>query len=94
MNLPGSQHLFYDDLAAENKLTALNLHKRRLNRLFKGIETAATEGKMVHLWAHPWEFRSAAALEILEDVLSFVAQNTAQGRIHSVTMTEMAKIIL
>ena len=94
VNLPGSQHLFYDNLSAENILTVLNLHKRRLNRIFKGIETAAAEGKMVHLWAHPWEFRSAAALEILEDVLSFVAQKIAQGRIHSVTMTEMAKGIL
>jgi hypothetical protein len=94
VNLPGSQHLFYDKLSVENTLVSLNLHKRRMKRIFKGIETAAAEGKMVHLWAHPWEFRNPAALEILDNTLSYVAQKSAQGSLRSVTMTEMAQIIL
>lgn len=90
VNLPGSQHIFYDNRGAETILTRLSLHKRRLKRIFKGIETAAIEEKIIHLWAHPWEFRSGAALEILEDILAVVADN----KLRSVTMTEMAQIIL
>lgn len=94
VNLPGSQHLFYDNLSVEKTLVSLGLHKRRLKRILKGIETAATEGKMIHLWAHPWEFRSAVAIEILENILSYVNQFYPQGNLRSVTMTEMAQIIL
>ena len=90
VNLPGSQHLFYDNRAIEETLMRFHLYNRRLKRIFNGIETAAAEGKIIHLWPHPWEFRSKPSLEILEDVLKSVSQNN----LRSVTMTKMAQIIL
>lgn len=92
--LPGSQHLFNYNRSMENILDGLNFHKLRLNRIFRGIEKAAVEGKMVHLWAHPWEFRTEKDLEKLEAILCFVAEKVAQGKMRSVSMTEMAQLIL
>ena len=94
VNLPGSQHLFNFNHSIENILDSLKFHKLRLKRIFKGIETAAAEGKIVHLWAHPWEFRIDKDLEKLEAILAFVAQKSNQGRMHPITMTGMANIIL
>ena len=90
VNLPGSQHLFNYNRSMEKILDGLNLHKLRLNRIFKGIEKAAAEGKIVHLWAHPWEFRTEKDVEKLEAILAFVAQK----KLRPVTMTEMARLIL
>jgi hypothetical protein len=92
--LPGSQHLFNYNRSMEIILDKLNFHKLRLNRIFKGIRKAATEGKMVHLWAHPWEFRTEKDIEKLDAILSFAAAEIAKGSMRSVTMTEMARIIL
>ncbi len=90
VNLPGSQHLFNYNRSMENILDGLNFHKLRLKRIFKGIEKAAVEGKIVHLWAHPWEFRTEKDVEKLEAIFASVAQNN----LRPVTMTEMARIIL
>ena len=92
--LRGSQHLFNHNRQMETILDALGFHKLRLKRIFKGIRKAAAEGKMVHLWAHPWEFRTPKDLEKLDAILSFTAEEITQGRMRSVTMTEMAQIIL
>lgn len=92
--LPGSQHLFNYNRSMETVLDGLNLHKLRLKRIFRGIKKAAEEGKIVHLWAHPWEFRTEKDLEKLEAILSFAAEQIQRGNLRSVTMTEMADIIL
>ncbi len=92
--LRGSQHLFNYNRQMETILDALGFHKLRLKRIFKGMRKAAAEGKMVHLWAHPWEFRTAKDLEKLEAILAFAAEEIAHSRLRSVTMTEMANLIL
>lgn len=94
VNLRGSQHLFNFDRSIENVLDSLGLQNLRLNRIFKGIRKAAAEGKIVHLWAHPWEFRTTKDLEKLDTILASVAEQTARGRMRSLTMSEMARIIL
>jgi len=94
VNLPGSQHLFNFNHSMEKVLDRVNLHKLRLNRIFRGIKKAAEDGKIVHLWAHPWEFRTEKDLEKLEAILAFVADKSTQGSIRPITMTDMANIIL
>lgn len=93
VNLRGSQHLVHHHPGAEKWLLKHNLHKRRLKRIYQGIDVAAAEGKIIHLWAHPWEFRNESTLQLLEEIFAYAATILADQSLLSVTMTEMAHIV-
>ncbi|MDZ7318954.1 MAG: hypothetical protein ONB11_07355, partial [candidate division KSB1 bacterium] len=59
----------------------------------KAIKKAAVQKKVVHVWAHPWEFRTEQDFDKLRYIFQHVAQEVSAGNMQSVTMNEMAQIV-
>lgn len=91
VNVPSSQWLFRTDRKIETSLDSLNLHNFRFQATAKGIEKAAEEKKVIHLWAHPHEFRTEKDFEKLRYVFSCFAARAKEGRLQSITMADLAK---
>ncbi len=91
VNLPSSQWLFRADQRIDSILASLNLNNLRLEATVKGIKKAAEEKKVIHLWAHPFEFRTEKNFEKLRYLFSCVADEVNKGRLQSVTMANLAK---
>ena len=94
VNIPSSQWLFRTNRRIETVLDSLNLHTLRLQPTVKGIERAAKERKVIHLWVHPHEFRTEKDFEKLRFVFECFAEQARQGRLQSITMTDLAQQIL
>jgi hypothetical protein len=94
VTLYSSQCFFDLNRKFEHFLDRLNLHNLRFRRVIRGIKAAAEEKKMVHLWAHPCDFRSEKDFIKLRYVLKAVSEEVKMGRMKSVGMTEMAKLII
>ena len=90
-----SSQCFFDlNRKFEHFLDALNLHDLRFKRIIRGIKTAAEEKKMIHIWAHPCDFRTEKDFIKLRHVFASVSQEIKMGRMRSVGMTEMARLII
>jgi hypothetical protein len=94
VNLFSSQCFFDLNRRFEHFLDALNLHNLRFGRVMRGIKAAAEEKKMIHLWAHPSDFRTEKDFLKLQHIFAAVSQEIKKGRMRSVGMTEMARIII
>ncbi|MCK4791940.1 MAG: polysaccharide deacetylase family protein [Desulfobacteraceae bacterium] len=94
VNLRSSQHFFGFNRKLEMILDSVNLHKLRINRMIKGVKKAADEKKIIHIWAHPWEFRTEKDFEKLRYLLGYVSEETNQGRIQSIGMAALAEIAM
>lgn len=94
VNLQSSEHFFDFNRKLEMFLDAQNLHTLRLRRIKQGIQRAAREKKIVHIWAHPWEFRTKKDFEKLQYILTAVAEEIDSGRMQSVGMAELASMIM
>lgn len=90
VDIPTSQHIFAFNRRLETLLDAVSLHTLRLRRIVKAIRKAAAEQKIVHIWAHPWEFRTEKDFEKLRYLLSHAAEQIHAGRMRSIGMTELA----
>jgi hypothetical protein len=90
INLPASQWLFGFNRRAESVLDRLGLHRLRIRRLVDGVNKAARQQKLIHIWAHPCEFRSEKDFDKLRYLLSAVAEQIERGRMQSVGMAELA----
>jgi hypothetical protein len=86
-----SQHLFGFNRRIEKMLDLLNLHTLRIRRVVKGLKKAAEEKKILHIWAHPWEFRSEQDFEKLRHIFDHVSDEVSRGRIRSVAMADLTK---
>lgn len=93
VNIPSSQCFFGFNRRAEEVLDAINLHKLRIRRIIKGIRMAAEERKVIHIWAHPCDFKTEKDFEKLRYLLDSVADEMSKGRIRSITMSCLANII-
>ncbi|MBN1121013.1 MAG: polysaccharide deacetylase family protein [Anaerolineae bacterium] len=93
-NLPSSQWLFRINRKLETTLDTMNLHRLRLGPMIKGIRRAAEQKKVIHLWAHPWEFRTEKDIDKLRVLFGVVQDEVKNGRLRSVTMGEMADELL
>jgi len=91
VNVPSSQWLFRTDRRIEKSLDRLNLHNLRFFRTVKGIEKAAKERKIIHLFAHPHEFRTEKDFDKLRYIFCHFAKYAKQGRLRSITMADIAK---
>jgi hypothetical protein len=60
----------------------------------KAVRRAAHERKVVHFWAHPWDFRTEQDFDKLKFLLDHVAQHVDSGTLRSVGMSELAEIVL
>ncbi len=91
VNIPSSQWLFRTDRRIETSLDWLNLPNLRFAGTVKGIEKAAKEKKIIHLWAHPHEFRTEKDFRKLRYVFGQFASHAKAGRLKSVTMADLAR---
>jgi hypothetical protein len=94
VEIGSSQHFFDFHPLAERMLDKARLHRLRLRRIKYGIGEAAKKRKMLHVWAHPWEFRTEQDFDRLRCMFEHVAHQIAQGRMLSVGMTEFARLTL
>ena len=94
VNLPGSRGFFQIDRRVDQFLDSMGMGGLRIARLKRGVERAAREGKTVHIWAHPCEFRSESDLEKLRDLFACVAEQVRVGRMRSVSMGQLASEVL
>ncbi|MBN1312808.1 MAG: polysaccharide deacetylase family protein [Anaerolineae bacterium] len=94
VNVGTSQHFFDFPAPLEEMLDKMNLHRLRLRRIAYGIHEAARQRRMLHIWAHPWEFSTGQDFDKLRYIFEHVAHEIAQGRMRSVGMTEFAKLAL
>lgn len=91
--LPPSEYFFDLNRHLELFMDFLNLHKLRTKRMINGIKRAATEKKMIHLWAHPCEFHTEKDFAKLRQVFMAVSEEVVRGRMRSVGMSEMARLL-
>ena len=94
VNLRSSQHFFGFNRRLEMILDSLNLHKLRINRMIKGVKKAADEKRIIHIWAHPWEFRTEKDFAKLRYLLEYVSEETNRGRMRSIGMAALAEIAM
>ncbi len=94
VNLPASRGFFQIDRRVDHALDSLGLGRLRIARIKRGVERAAREGKTVHIWAHPCEFRRESDLEKLRELFACVAEQVRQGRMRSVSMGQLADEVL
>jgi hypothetical protein len=91
VNLPSSRWLFGFNRKLDRGLDALNLQTLRMYKIVQGIKQAAREKKIIHIWAHPYEFQTPKDIEKLRYLLKHVAEEVKQGRMQSIGMAELAE---
>jgi hypothetical protein len=62
----------------------------RVARVEKGLDAAAKDGAMLHLWTHPHAFADDASIADLAAVLDAVARRRDRGDVEVLTMAEAA----
>ncbi len=93
VNLRATQHIFGFNRQVELLLDAWNLPLLRMRRIVNAIQKASAQKKVVHIWAHPWEFRTEKDFDKLRYVFEHVAREVEAGKMKSVSMNEMAAIV-
>jgi peptidoglycan/xylan/chitin deacetylase (PgdA/CDA1 family) len=91
VNFPSSRWLFGFNRQAERILDSLNLYNLRIRNVVKGVKKAAVEKKIIHIWAHPYEFCTRKDIEKLRCVLDCVSDEMSRGRIQSIGMADLAQ---
>jgi len=94
VNLYSSQDFFGFNRNVEMVLDSINLDNVRFNRIIKTVKKAANEKKIVHITAHPWEFKTDKDLDKLRYLLGYVVEDISAGRLQSIGMTELAKKVI
>lgn len=93
VNLRATQHIFGFNRGVDLFLDACHLSLLRIRRIVKAIKKAAAQKKVVHVWAHPWEFRNEQDFDKLRYIFEHVAREVEAGNMKSVSMNEMATIV-
>jgi len=65
VNLPASRSLFRINRKFELILERINLRNFHVQRIIKGIKKAGEEKKVIHIYTHPFEFRTERDFEKL-----------------------------
>jgi hypothetical protein len=94
VNLPSSRWLFGFSRRLDKILDSMHLSKLRFKRILAGIKRAIDEKKIIHLWAHPYEFQTMADFKKLRYLLSFVSQEVNSGRLTCISMGKLAHQII
>ena len=93
LRIPDSQHLFAFNLQVDSLLDSLGMPTLRIQRILRGIRRAAKQGKIFHVWAHPWEFRTQGDWIKLEAIFKAVRMMEQVYGLQSITMGAMADVI-
>jgi hypothetical protein len=91
INFPSSRWLFGMNRKIESVLDAFGLHLLRIRKIVKAVKKSAQEGKIIHIWAHPEEFKTEKDFEKLRFLLSYVSEEVKKGTIQSVGMADLAR---
>jgi peptidoglycan/xylan/chitin deacetylase (PgdA/CDA1 family) len=91
VNLSSSHEFFGFNRSLELVLDSLHLPYIRLRRMANAVKKAASKNKVIHVCAHPWEFRTEKDIEKLHYLLSKVSEEISNGRLVSIGMAELAK---
>lgn len=94
VHIAPSFHMFGFSRRFEQFLDRRRLDRLRFRKVVRGVRKAARESKVLHLWAHPWEFRTEKDFNKLAFVFDHVAEAIDKGRLRSVGMAELAEIAL
>jgi hypothetical protein len=94
VNLPSSRGLLRVNPRFEMLLARLGLEHLPTASLIRGVEKAAREKKVVHLYVHEWDFRGEMHFEKLRQVFAAVAEKVRAGQLQSITMGALARQIL
>jgi hypothetical protein len=89
VNLPASRWIGPDH-SLENASLFAPLYSLRLKQIIHGLEAAAQQKKVIHIWLHPYEFQTDDDFTRFEVLLSAVAELVDQDAIRSVGMAELA----
>jgi peptidoglycan/xylan/chitin deacetylase (PgdA/CDA1 family) len=89
-----SVHMFGFNRRLELWLDGQGMHLLRVKRFIRGIQEAAVEGKVFHLRAHPWEFRTEKDMEKLRFVFAAAAEEIGRGRMIPIGMSALADIVM
>lgn len=90
VDLSATQDFFGFNRRLELFLDSIHLSRIRFGRMIKAIKKAATQKKIIHICAHPWEFRGDEDIDKLRYVLGYVADEIGKGRLISLGMAELA----
>ncbi|MBI1794943.1 MAG: polysaccharide deacetylase family protein [Chloroflexi bacterium] len=94
INLPASRGLFTINRKFDMLLDRLNLRNFHIQRIIRGVEKAAKEKKIIHIYAHPFEFRAEKDFEKLRRLFESVADQIKNNRLQSVSMATLAETAL
>ncbi len=94
VNIPSSQWIFRTDRRIETALDTLQMPYLRLRPAARAIRKAAESGKVIHLWAHPHEFRTERDFDKLRFLFRCFAENSRERTLQSITMAELAQRVL
>ena len=94
VNIPSSQWIFRTHRGLESALDWLRLPYLRLVPAARAIRKAAETRQVIHLWAHPHEFRTDRDFEKLRFLFRHFAAHAREGTIQSITMADLAKRVL
>jgi peptidoglycan/xylan/chitin deacetylase (PgdA/CDA1 family) len=94
VNLPSSQWLFGFNRKIERYIDLFNLHNLRLQKLVAGVKKASIEKRIIHIWAHPYEFCREKDFAKLRYLFRHVYDEIQRGRLQSIGMADLAKKIL
>lgn len=93
VNIPSSRWLFGFNHTLDRMLNSAGLTLLRVYQIIEGIKQAVRNGQVVHIWAHPYEFRTDADFEKLEFILQYVRKAVKTGKMQSITMKNLAEAI-
>lgn len=94
VKLESSQHFFAFNRDLELALDKLGLQHWRNTRIMRGVDRISRHNEILHLWAHPWEFRTDKDFEKLEKILQRVHKYIQEGKIRSLGMLDLANELL
>ena len=94
INIRSSQWLFGFNRSLDMWLERLYFPSHRLQTLVKGVKSAAVEGKILHLWAHPCEFKNENDFEKLRFLLDNVKKQIEKGNLRSIGMSALTEYFL
>lgn len=94
VELTSSQHLFGFNRGLELALDNAGMQHLRHRRILRSIDRIASQNEILHLWAHPWEFRTDKDFEKLERMLQQVQNYIRQGKVRSLGMLDLANELL
>ncbi len=94
VNIRASHWLFGFNRQLDRTLDSLHLPTLRLYRLINGVQRAAREGKIFHVFAHPCEFKTEYDFKKLSFLLKAVKKIADSGKLFCSTMQDIAEAYL